>query len=411
MEKKQKRVSPVSLSERIGSLDVLRGFAVLGILIMNIQGYAMIGAAYLNPAAFGDLNGLNRVAWIVSHILGDQKFMTIFSILFGAGIVLFSGRAEAAKRKPAALHYRRTFWLLVIGLMHSYLLWNGDILVAYALCALIVYLFRKLTPKKLLIIGLVLLAISSLIYLMAGLSMPSWPEEAVAATMEFWQPGAEAINQEIAAYRGGFSTQMLHRAPSSFYFQTFIFLIWTGWRAGGLMLLGMAFFKWRILSAERSNHFYRSLALIGFAVGLPIVSAGVVYNFSKGWTLQQSMFLGWQFNYWGSLLVSLAFIAVVMLICKNKVLNRLTSAFSAVGRMAFSNYLLQTVICTFIFYGHGLGLFAKVDRIYQILIVAAVWIFQLIVSPIWLRHFRFGPAEWLWRSLTYWKIQPLRIRE
>ena len=137
-------LSPVSSSDRIVSLDVLRGFAVLGILIMNIQSYSMIGAAYLNPNAFGDLTGLNKWVWILSHIFADSKFITIFSILFGAGIVLFTNKAAEKGRSAAGLHYRRTFWLFVIGLMHAYLLWYGDILVIYALCALFVFLFRRL---------------------------------------------------------------------------------------------------------------------------------------------------------------------------------------------------------------------------------------------------------------------------
>lgn len=123
---------PVAPSERIVSLDVLRGFAVLGILIMNIQSYAMPGAAYFNPMAYGDLTGLNKWVWILSHIFADQKFMTLFSILFGAGIVLMTGKVEARGQRSAGLHYRRTFWLFIIGMMHAYLLWHGDILVTYA---------------------------------------------------------------------------------------------------------------------------------------------------------------------------------------------------------------------------------------------------------------------------------------
>ncbi|MFH1754581.1 MAG: hypothetical protein ABIA59_02650 [Candidatus Latescibacterota bacterium] len=134
--------APIAPGERSVSLDVLRGVAVLGILIMNIQSFSMIEAAYLNPSSYGDLTGLNKWVSIVSHIFADQKFMTIFSILFGAGIVLMTSKAEATGRKSAGLHYRRTFWLLVIGAMHAYLLWHGDILVLYALCSLGVFWFR-----------------------------------------------------------------------------------------------------------------------------------------------------------------------------------------------------------------------------------------------------------------------------
>jgi len=402
-------LTPISPSERIMSLDILRGFAVLGILIMNIQNYSMIEAAYLNPMAYGDLTGVNKWAWILSHIFGDQKFMTIFSILFGGGIVLFTNRAETKDRSAAGLHYRRTLWLFVIGMLHAYLLWHGDILVSYSLCALFVFLFRKSTPKKLLIIGMIFISVSSILYLLFGWSMQLWPAEAIEGNMAGWMPGVEIIEKELAAMRGGWLEQMSYRIISSLKFQTFIFLIWTGWRAGGLMLVGMALFKWGVLTAQRSNRFYLIMMIVGFAIGIPVVSFGVTQNFAAGWTMEFSMFFGWQYNYWGSLFVSLGYICLVMLFCRAVLFQKITRPFAAVGRMAFSNYLLQTLICTTIFYGHGLGLFGKVQRWQQVLVMIGIWMAQLIISPIWLRHFRFGPMEWQWRSLTYWKVQPFRV--
>ena len=138
---------PTQPKERIIALDFLRGFALLGILLMNIQSFAMPFAAYFNPTAYGDLTGVNRWVWIGSHIVADNKFMTIFSILYGAGIVLITQKLEKKGHGSAGLHYRRTFWLLVIGMAHAYLLWYGDILVTYALAALLVYFFRKRSPR------------------------------------------------------------------------------------------------------------------------------------------------------------------------------------------------------------------------------------------------------------------------
>jgi uncharacterized protein len=399
---------PVAPSERIVSLDVLRGVAVLGILIMNIQGFSMIQAAYLNPTAYGDLTGLNKLVWVLSHVFADQKFMTVFSILYGAGIVLLTGKIELTGRAAAGLHYRRTFSLLLIGLTHAYLLWHGDILVTYALCALVVFLLRKSSPVKLLVIGLLVISVSSALYLLFGWSMPYWPAEARQETMAHWKPAVESVQRELAAFRAGWTEQMPNRVGTSFWHQTFVFLIWGGWRAGGLMLVGMALFKWGVLSAERSRRLYATLAAIGLGVGLPIVAVGVVRNFAAGWSLEYSMFLGWQFNYWGSLLVGLGYISAVMLVCKMALHNRVIRLFANVGRMAFTNYLIPTFICTGIFYGHGLGLFGKVERVHQILIVLGVWTVQLVVTPIWLRYFRFGPVEWLWRTLTYMKLQPMR---
>lgn len=402
--------APVAPAERIQALDILRGIAVMGILIMNIQSYSMISAAYMNPTAYGDLTGLNKLVWVLSDIFANMKFWSIFSILFGAGIVLFTSKVEEKGVKSAALHYRRSFWLLVIGLIHAYLFWHGDILVTYALCALFIYLFRKLSSKKLLITGLILFIVPFTLYLFFGWSMRFWPEEAINGQMAWWQPAQEVISKEIATYKGTFFEQMSHRIPYSLMFQTFIFLIYAGWRAAGLMLIGMALFKWDFLTARRSNRLYFIVLLCGFAIGFPLIIYGQSRNFAEGWRLTYSMFIGSQFNYCGSLFVALGYISVIMLAAKASALKKILKPFAAVGRTAFSNYLGQTLICTTLFYGHGFALFGDVERRTQILIVFAIWVVQLIVSPLWLRFFRFGPFEWLWRSLTYMKLQPFLVR-
>jgi uncharacterized protein len=404
-----KPISPTLLSERYHSLDLLRGIAVLGILIMNIQSYAMIQAAYLNPTAYGDFTGINRWVWILSHIFADQKFMTIFSILFGAGIILLTQRAEAKGVSAAGLHYRRTFWLLLIGLAHAYLLWHGDILVPYALCALFVFLFRKRKAKTLFITGVIFILISSIIYLLIGWSIQYWPPEQIQETLVNWKPSPEVVAKELSDFRGGWLEQMNQRVPSAFFLETYLFLIWSMWRAGGLMLIGMAFFKWGFLTAERKDEFYKKGLTISMIAGLVFIVFGLIRNFQEDFIMEYSFFIGPQFNYWGSLFLSFAFICIIMLLSKRNIKNWLYKSLAGVGRTAFSNYLLQTVICTTIFYGHGLGLIGYVERGTQFLIVIAVWVFQIFITNIWLRYFRFGPAEWLWRSLTYWKLQPMKI--
>ncbi len=404
----QAAAAPVTGSERIVSLDVLRGVAILGILVMNIQSFSMIEAAYLNPTAYGDLTGMNRLVWTLSHLFADLKFISIFSMLFGAGIVLFSTRLDAGGRSPAGLHYRRVFWLLVIGLAHGFLLWFGDILTAYALIALVAFLFRRLKPVPLLVVGLIVFTVSSLLYLLGGVSMQYAPPEAWEGVAVFWQPGADSVASELAAYRGSWVEQMSHRVPSMIATLTIVFWMNFVWRVGGLMLVGMALFKWGVLSAERSRRFYAILAAVGLVVGVPLIWLGVARRFADGWTIQYSFFAGAQYNYWGSLFVALAFVGLVMLWAKSDVLGRLRDFFAAAGRMAFTNYIMQTVICTAVFYGHGFGLFGSVERTVQILIVFAVWVFQLWFSTVWLARFRFGPVEWLWRTLTYLKPQPMR---
>jgi uncharacterized protein len=399
---------PVVERERIVAIDVLRGFALLGILVVNIQSFSMPDASLFNPTAYGDLTGANRWVWLLTHIFFEQKFMTIFSMLFGAGILLMTRRVEEKGRPSAGLHCRRMAVLLGFGVVHAYLIWGGDILVSYALCGLLVYLFRHRGARALVTLGIGAVAVSSVLSLVFGWSMPYWPKESVQEMSEMIQPPPETIAEILAAYRGSWATQAVYRAPYVLQFQTFVFLIWTLWRAGGLMLLGMGLLRLGVFSAGRPTRFYGSLVAAGALIGIPAIVYGIHENFQANWDMGYSFFLGNQYNYWGSLLVSLGWVALVMIVCKKGMLGFLTSRLAAVGRTAFSNYIAQSLTCTTIFYGHGFGLYGDVERVGQILIVLAVWVVQLIVSPLWLRYFRFGPLEWLWRTLTYRKMQPFR---
>ncbi len=401
-------IQPVADSQRIVSLDVLRGFALLGILIVNLGAFSMPAAAYFDPTAWGDLSGINWWVWAGIHVLADLKFMALFSMLFGAGVVLFSQRCEASGRSAAALHYRRMFWLLVFGLMHAYLLWYGDILVWYAICGSVVFLFRKFSPTLLIILGLMSIGLTSGIMFAAGLSAEYWPEDVRQEIVAEMKPGPETLAREVEIYQGSWLQQMEHRAPQSFVLQTSTFLVWAAWRVGGLMLLGMALFKLGVFSARRSPRFYLTLVALAWLAGIPAVAYGIQQNFANNWQAPESFFLGLQFNYWASLLVSLGWVGLVMLVCQSERFGWLKTSLAAVGKTALSNYILQTLICTTIFYGHGFGYFGQVPRIGQAGIVLAVWALQLVISPLWLKHFRFGPLEWLWRSLVYLKWQPFR---
>jgi uncharacterized protein len=398
---------PTSGRERIVAIDVLRGFAVLGILLVNIQSFAMTEAAYFNPTVVGGLQGADYCVWVLTHILGEQKFMTIFSMLFGAGIVMMSDRQNRSGRSAAALHYRRMAWLLVIGLLHAYLIWYGDILVTYALCGCVVYLFRRLPSWVLVVLGFVCLSFPSILMLAGGLSVPFWPEADVKELELEWAPGSERIEEETAVYRGSWLDHLPWRAESALYVQTAGFLFFLGWRAGGLMLIGMALYRWDVLTGRRPNAFYAALVAAGLIVGIPLIWYGVEQNFAAGWRVTYSIFLGSQYNYWGSVLMSLTYVGLIMLLCRSGASPRALRPLAAVGQMALTNYLVQSILCTTLFYGHGLGQFGHFSRVEQFLTVLAVWAFQLIVSPIWLEFFRFGPFEWLWRSLTYWECQPL----
>ena len=399
---------PTIDSRRIASIDVLRGLAMLGILVLNIQIFAMPFEAYGNPFAFGNLEGSNYWVFTLSMVLADMKFMAIFSMLFGAGMVLFIERLLETGRPAYVIHYRRMAWLLVIGFIHAYLIWYGDILVGYALCGMILVWCRRLPPWLLFFGGLGLLAVSSIIMLGSGGLMMKFAPEKIAAAAIGSADMQESIQWQLDSYRGGWTDQLSHRIMTSSIMQTMGFLFFIFWRAGGLMLIGMALYRWGVFSARRSNGFYLGLLALGVLVGLPLCLLGVQAGWSVDWNPIKVKFMTGQLNYWGSIFVAWGWVALIMLLVRSGMLQWLQYGLASVGRMALSNYLLQSILCTLIFYGHGLGLFGTWDRTEQMLLVLVVTIGQLIWSPLWLGAFRFGPAEWLWRTLTYWQLQPMR---
>jgi len=391
------KTSLLPQSDRIISLDVLRGIALLGILVMNIQSFSMASAAYLNPAAFGDLTGINKTVWIISHFTADQKFLSIFSMLFGAGIVLFSANVESRGYLPARFYYKRLFWLFTFGLIHAYLFWHGDILVAYAICGALAFLFRKINPFVLLALGLIIFTVPSFNYWLFGRSLEMWPPEAMENLKEMWAPGQETIQKEIAALTGSISDQLKWRIPEAFKMETFLFFIYIGWRALAFMMIGMGLYKLGFFNLAWNKKMYGAFGAIGLVVGYLLIMIGVNKNFSANWDVAYSMFFGSQWNYYGSLFVALAYASLIMLLVQKIKMNVLAN----VGKMAFTNYLLTTLICTFIFYGHGLGLLGQVERWQQVIYMLGIWAVLMLFSWLWLRKFYMGPMEWLWRYLTY----------
>ena len=422
---------PVTAAERLVSLDTLRGVAVMGILVMNVYAFAMPLAAYYNPLIMGGTDALNMGTWFFTHLLFDQKFITIFSMLYGAGVVMMMNRAEARDVPFTSVFYRRSAWLIVFGLLHGYIIWFGDILFHYALMGMIVFLFRKASPRMLITIACIMLPVTLLINFGSSFYMEelqadvaaieqmqsdgATPDEEQQQKLEAWlevravfAPTAEDIAAEVTAYKGTYVDALAQRAPFVAFMQLNLTLVFVVWRVGGLMLLGMALMKLGVLSGQRSMRFYRKMTVIGYGVGLPLaILSAVILDAHQFDPLYVARYGGIP-NYFGSILVAFGHIGAVLLVVKSGAFQAAVHRVAAVGRMALSNYLAHSLVMTSLFYGYGLGLYAEVPRIWQQGFVAALIGLQLALSPWWLKHFRFGPAEWLWRSLTYGQRQPMR---
>ena len=403
---------PTDPSDRIVSLDALRGFALLGILVINIWLFALPTVATYNPTLYGDFTGVNYVAWVVSHVFFERKFVTLFTFMFGAGMVLFLESKERKGQPGRKLHVSRTFWLLVIGLGHAYLLWYGDILVFYALSGFIVVWVWQWRPLRQFALGAVLFTIPSLLYLLLGVSYLVLPEEGRLQLEEELLSafGADfSPEREIEIYQSGWLDQVTHRVPILVEYHTLGFVSELFWTLGGMMLVGMALYKWGVLSNNRSTRFYKRLLVGGGSIGLVLVLVGVWVREVVAWETIPVLTLAFQFNYWGAPILAVGYIGGIMLLCRWFRDGRVVNALAAVGRTAFTNYLLQTVVATTIFYGHGLGLFGQVSRIELLGVVVLIWAIQIPASVWWLERFRFGPVEWVWRTLTYRQRQPMRF--
>lgn len=394
--------APVVQAGRIRSIDVLRGFALFGVLTMNMQAFADVFAVYMHPFALGDISAVEYGLWCFNRVVADTKFMTIFSMLFGAGIVLMTTRAKERTGRSAGLHYRRMLWLALFGFAHATLLWIGDILFFYGIVGMVAYLLRRVWLWLLFLLAFLAFSLPPLAFSF----LDQMPAEDLAELQTMWAPSSDYIEATHATMRGGWLGQVAHRAEE--WTGMLGFLVLFGWRILANMLLGMALFRMGVFAAERSDRFYLTMIVGGFLIGLPLCAWGIYDHEMHDWEMLRSMGVGANFNYVGSLFVAFGWIGLVMLICRRGSLPALRERFAAVGQMAFTNYIMHSVICTTIYNGHGLGLFGHVSRVWQAVIVLAIFGFQLWYSPLWLQRFRFGPLEWLWRALAYWQWPPMR---
>lgn len=384
--------------QRIVAIDVLRGVAMLGILLMNIQSFSMPISAYSYAWSWGDMIGVNAWTHYIVHIVASGKFISTFALLFGAGIVLQQSRMSDP-HTGSLIHFRRMFVLLGFGLLHAYLLWYGDILFSYALIGMLAFVFRKMSIKTLcwsaaaffgggLILSLLLGALTSA-FASAGMGID-----------EAFNPSHESQLKEVAAYQGSWLEQMPQRALSTVMLQTYVLLMYTLPFVTGLMLAGMALMKSGFFSGEWTHARYVRVAIIGIASGWTLSALGLWIDFLTGRQPTLSATVLTHFNTLAMAPTAIGYSAAVMLLARSSIAPFL-APLAAVGKTALSCYLLETLICTTIFYGHGFGYFGTLERFQLLGVVLGVWIVVLLLAWGWTRAFRYGPAEWLWRALTY----------
>lgn len=430
METQNATLSPIETQERVNALDIMRGFVLCGILLMNINGFGLANA-YGDPTISGGSTGWNLYTWIATNMFFEGTMRGLFSLLFGVGMFILLDRMDKrhAGIKGADIYFRRLTWLLLFGVLHAYLLiWSGEILFNYALMGFLVYSFRRLPPKKLIIIAVVLFSIGTLWNFMEYKGKAEMLENVEKATalkaegkeLDKEQKGAlkewEQIQEDrspenISFYnesmRKGYFDVVAFNAPIVFKWKTYGPYRYDVWDVLSMMLLGIALFKLKILSGEKPVRFYLAMVLIGYSIGLTVNYFETTNILNKNFSYLSFYQSNITYDL-GRVPVAMGHIGLIMLFSKLNVLGWLKYAISCVGKMALTNYLTHSFICMIVFTGVGFGLFGKLERYELLYVVFSIWIFQLIISPIWLKYFHYGPAEWVWRRLSYLNNPPFR---
>ena len=405
-------LEPATDTERISALDTVRGCAVLGILLLNIVAFAFPYQAYDDPSIMEKPTWPNVAVWAVNFVLFDGKMRTVFSMLFGAGAVLLTSRAEkrGAGEFIADIYYRRTIWLLAIGLFHAFFIWSGDILYAYAIAGLFLFPLRNVRPPRLIASGIAVLALLLPYNLWQLSQMTAARAEAATAeklqregkeltndqkkAIDSWRetnakPSAEEMKQVVNDHRSGFLRMFSRRVKESTFIESDMFYPKTFLDVLGMMLIGMGLLKLGFFSAQRSWREYMWLAVAGYAIGLSVNAISASVEIQNGFDALSKAKTQCIYDF-QRLIVALAHVSVLMMIVKSGALRQVTSALAAVGRTALSNYLLESVVCTIIF--DQFKLFGRLQRFQLYFVVLAVWTFQVVVTKFWIKHFRFGPA-------------------
>jgi uncharacterized protein len=398
-------LSPTRESERIDTLDILRGLGVLGILAVNAASFAFPLEAYYNPlnapAPFG---GLSAEIWRIVHVFFEQKFVTLFSMLFGISLYLVGGERDDAER--SRLLRWRLFWLALIGVGHGAAVWYGDILLTYAVAGFVVSFARSWRASSLLALGLALYVMSGLLeagayVIMANAPLPSSELAQMKADIR-WQLTPAEIAATVKAFSG--TAQESLQANFNAWLQIVALVLWP--KTYALMMIGLGLFKLGYFKGQAPAWLHVVLVVLG-AMALALMNQGATQAIAAGFPMLESLGQWRMALAFGALFVTLGYASLLMLVHAAVGTSGLW-ALAATGRMAFTNYLTQSLIMTGIFYGgRGLGLFGQLDWTELAVVVMGVWALQLAWSPLWLSVFSMGPLEWIWRCLTYRRFLPI----
>ncbi|HEU0066628.1 MAG TPA: DUF418 domain-containing protein [Sphingomonas sp.] len=395
-------------ASRITALDVLRGVAVMGILVANMPAFALPEAAYFNPRAWGGTAPADLAVWFATFVLVESKLRALFSMLFGASMLLVVERAAASGRDPASVHLRRMAWLFAIGCMHLYAVWWGDILAHYALCGAIAYMAAGLRVRWLLGIAAVLtlwqIVQEAGLYL-ALTATDVGPRFVAAMAQTFGIPPHGDLLREVAAYRGDYTQVFAWRWRHATSPLTLLPLLAPETLAA--MLVGMAGLKSGFLRREWPRAQYGWCAGVGLGIALPVYAWLGWRTLGGGFALRDVVLGSVSASAALRLPGAIGLAALILLATRDG--GWLTTRIAAVGRVAFTNYLATSVVMTTIFYGYGLGLFGALSRADLYTLVPIAWIAMLAWSQPWLARYRHGPLEWMWRSLAQWRVEPMRI--
>ena len=423
---------PVIRKERIDIIDSLRGVAILGILLMNITGFSMAG----DPFIRNEYGTLNYKIWFYVSWLVDGTQRALFSMLFGAGILLFlkNKTSQDTLISPADYFFRRQLWLIFFGLVNIYiLLWSGDILFDYGCYGLIMFVFRFWDPKKLLIGAgvcflLMLARENRNLYLDKRTISRGEAIERIDTTttkltprqkehlsdMENFRERTDTASRQKRMERrirmlGGIYSDVYDFRVQNYLNNILEYTYFSIWDVLLFMFIGMAFYKTGILMGNASTKLYVILCVVGLGVGLfltywqikPMVDAKFnFYHYTKNVSIT--------FYEAGRTFRTFGIFGALMLLYKSGIFKWFFRLLRPVGQMAFTNYLTQSIAAAIIFYGIGFGLYGQLERYQIYLVVLAIWTVQIIWSNVWLRYFQYGPFEWIWRQLTYWKKLPLK---